>query len=234
MTTAVSNAAADTLARLDHVLATTEAQPVADAEWMPGDPLWEYLVRHGPAGAAADGAGHRRPQAGGPSPLPRLRSVLGGRRTMLDVRTGSADGGRASDGPDAGGARQHEPGTGGLHQRPQGARACRRAPACPGCATQPRRRSSGTTTRREAPVSQTCPYSDLARDQCAHCRGDRLDVGAPTPRSTRHREAAASGRPSAPRRRPRPRHRRPRSPPTTPGAGGPRPARDRAHGRDAG
>ncbi len=27
MTTAVSNAAADTLARLDHVLATTEAQP---------------------------------------------------------------------------------------------------------------------------------------------------------------------------------------------------------------
>lgn len=45
MTTAVSNAAADTLARLDHVLATTEAQPVADADWMPGDPLWEYPVR---------------------------------------------------------------------------------------------------------------------------------------------------------------------------------------------
>lgn len=31
-------------------------------------------------------------------------------------------------------------------------------------------------------MSQTCPYSDLARDQCAHCRGDRLDVGASTPR----------------------------------------------------
>lgn len=46
MTTAVSNAAADTLDRLDHVLSTTEAQPVADAEWMPGDPLWEYPTEY--------------------------------------------------------------------------------------------------------------------------------------------------------------------------------------------
>jgi hypothetical protein len=38
---AISTETTATLARLDHALSVQGAMPVADAEWMPGDPLWE-------------------------------------------------------------------------------------------------------------------------------------------------------------------------------------------------
>ena len=41
MTTEVAAEAELALARISTVLAGHEAQPIADAEWMPGDPLWE-------------------------------------------------------------------------------------------------------------------------------------------------------------------------------------------------